>query len=73
MSDEARDEPKQFGPYSPSQTDADGGIRLYVPREVLEESGLDDEDAVVFQPYENGIHVIRALDCLSESRGAANE
>lgn len=71
MSDEARDEPKQFGPYSPSQTDADSGIRLYIPREVLEESGLDEDVAVLYQPYENGIHVVKAVNALTDSSVAA--
>lgn len=55
---------KRFGPVTLSQTDADEGARLYIPSDVLEESGLTRDSSVLLQPYQNGIHVIDAKEAV---------
>jgi len=56
--------PKRYGPVSLSATDADDGARLYLSEEVIAESGLEADSAVLRQPYENGIHVIEATEAV---------
>ena len=52
----------EFGRYGPyplhSATEADGGIRPFIPDEALEESGIEPDGWFVVQPYKNGIHLI---------------
>lgn len=49
---------ERFGPLPTSKTD--DGIRVEIPSEALEESGLSPDQPVILQPYKNGIHVIAA-------------
>lgn len=64
MSDDGDNQIERFGPFSLSETDADGGVRLYISGDALAASGLDEDSAVVLQPYENGIHVIEAKEAV---------
>ncbi|MFW5905616.1 MAG: hypothetical protein ACOCUO_02090 [archaeon] len=56
----------RYGPVTLSGTDADGGARLFIREEVIKESGLDPDGAVLLQPYENGVHVIDAEEVFED-------